>query len=347
LPDLAEVHRSGAHWVAGSALYLLGRIDPARSHLLDALALSDPRSRLNAAAACALGELESTAGDSRQAEVLLTRSLGSARQRNDVAMQCRALNGLGALASDRSRWDEAQEFYSQGLALARHDGQTRWEGVLLGNLGTLHHMRGRPDPAAEHYEEAIAIAQKVGDRRGEGDRRSNLGLLHLEQKRPLKAQAELQLALAIAQTTGHLRLQGVVACNLGLAWEAEGDLVLALAAFEESVQIAEALGDARTEGQCSIYRGRVLARLNRTASARTCLAHAQTRLAGSADPLLMGVLLCAQAELAIKVGEPLAADQLIGRAQGALAGSGGTVDSELGLAIAFARQAQAEPVNPG
>lgn len=347
LPGMSAPRRADAAWVAGSALYLLGKIDAARSQLLEARAGALPGGVRDAAAACALGELESTAGDPALALAPLNEALAHATRLADAALQCRALNALGALAGDSGRTDEAQGLYARGLAVARAHQQVRWEGVLLGNLGTLQHMQGRHGPAAEHYEAAIEIAHRVGDRRGEGDRRSNLGLLHLEQGRLVPAQAELQRALAIARATGHVRLQAVVLCNLGLAWEAADDWLQAAAAFEEAVVTAHELGDRRGESLYRVYLGRVLVRQGRTNEARDCLQRAATALEGSDDASTLGLLHCAEAEAALASGTADEARPHLARAEAQRQRLSADSAAELAREIARIEGQRAAALSPG
>lgn len=309
---LAAQLRARTHCVAGSALYLMGRIEAARVELGKALQGSAGDLHLQAEAACALGELESTTGGAAHAGPLLRMALLDAQVLSDPVLQCRAHNALGALAGDQADWATAEIHYRSGLELARAQGLARWAGVLLGNLGTLHHSLGRAVPAEEHYEQAIAIAQALADRRGEGDRRSNLGLLRLEQGRLGEALEQLETALAIARSTGHVRLQGTVLCNLGLAWEACSKTAQSLEAFEAAAATAQSLRDSRTEGHYRIYLGRTQTREGRLASAAEDLGRAADLLMNSGNTQVVGLLHCAQAELdQAKGGVESASDHLL------------------------------------
>lgn len=346
MPALGADQRAAADWVAGSALHLLGHSERARALLASALqSVGDPL--LQARLACTLGELESTTGDPAQAEPLLQQALQTAQAMRDAPLQCRALNALGALASDEARWSEAERCYMAGLALARAGMQARWEGVLLGNLGTLHHYQGRAEPAAEHYAAAITLAQRVGDRRGEGDRRCNLGLLHLEAGRFDAAHAELQLAQGIAGATGHARLQGVALCNLGLACEGQSRSDEAHAAFAEAMALAARMGDSRAEAQYGVYLGRHQVRRGQLSTASATLRRGQVLLEGSADAALLGLLCCAQAELAASEGDLERGRSLLDAADRHLWESGAGAASELGRELSRLRTLMAGVLSPG
>jgi predicted ATPase/class 3 adenylate cyclase/Tfp pilus assembly protein PilF len=335
LGGLTPRWQAEVHWVAGSALDLLGDVTSARQHFDAGLAKASAagerhcEARLLAAAAAQ----DSSAGQLHEALEQLTRALAIARGLGERRLQCTVLNALGRLADHQARFDEARGFYEAALALARELGDRRLEGGLLGNLGGLLHDDGRLDEARALYEQALALAHEVGDRRWEGNARCNLGLLHHQQGHAAAAHAAFEAALTLAREVGHVRLECTVHCNLGLVLEA-GDPAAALTHHERAVTIAHDLGDRRLEGQFRGYLGTLDARLGRHADARVCLAAGEALLVESADQLSLALLLCGRAEAEHLAGDAQAAQRYVRRAQELAAQTRVGADSELGRALA-------------
>ena len=285
MPGLDRAGWATVGWVAGSALYQLGRVAEARQRYQQALVQAEDAGILRAQARlhCALGELTTATGEADQADEHLQRALLLARAEGDALLECRVLNGAGALAGQRSRLDEAAARYHEALAIARRLDDRRWEGGILGNLGWVSYSQGQVEPAQGHYEQALALAVETGDRRWEGNARCNLGLLLQERGRPAEAGAQLSQALDIARQIGAARLEATVLCNLGLLAEAEGDLPRACQLHEQAVAVMHSLGDRRTEGRFRIELGRLYGAAARWDAARDCLAAAQALLEAVSD----------------------------------------------------------------
>lgn len=309
LDGLGPVQFAEACWVAGSALYTAGKVQEARVQLEAGLNHVGGSARVEGLLLCALGELQSTAGEVRDARISLDRALIRSRDADPgrANLQCKVLNALGALSSDLSLPDEAAQHYSTALALARQSGDRRWEGGLLGNLGGLLHGSGRRSEARQFYEQSLVLIREVGDRRWEGNTRCNLGLLHHEEGRSAEARLQFDLALAMARAMGHARLECTVLCNLGILSEAMKSLPEARDHYQAAVDVAARLGDMRSEGEYRGYLGQVLASLHDSENAYKCFAVGRSLLLASEDQVSLARLICKELAAAERLGGETAA----------------------------------------
>ena len=309
MPGLHAQQRARAHWVAGSALDVLGEMTPARTHIDQGLALASEAGDRLGEAQLRMAAATQSAAAGHLAEALrdLTRARALAIELGARSLQCLILNDLGSLSHHQGRLDEAREFYDAALGLARALGDHRLEGGLLGNIGGVEYDHGRFDQAQWHYESALALAREVGDRSWEGNARCNLGLLHHEQGRTAQAGPQFEAALTIAREIGHVRLEGTVLCNLGLVFEAQGDLAAAHTHYDQAVTVAREIGDVRLEGQFRGYLGVLDARLGRFSESRACLSTGEALLLEASDHLSLSLLLCGRAEAEQLAGDGAAA----------------------------------------
>jgi predicted ATPase/class 3 adenylate cyclase len=329
--SLTPRQRARTEWLAGSALYLLGRVPAARERLLLALALANDSNdpELQSLVCCHLGELLTTSGDVDLAHRHLQQALDRARDAAEPALQCAALNALGALAYMQGSMDSARAYYEAALALARTHGDERWAGGLHGNLGAVFHDLGLTQQALGHYVDALALADRVGDRRWAANTRCNLGLLFHELGRNDEALQEFEAARAAAQQLANTRLESTVLCNLGIVLESQGRALSALDHFERAVAQAEQSGARQSEGQFRGYLGRLYARLDRDPEARRCLTRGEAVLREAGDRLGLGLLLCAWAEVELRRGNGAAAHGHLQQVLAVIIETGASADSEL------------------
>ena len=335
LAGLSTREQAEVHWVAGSALDLMGDVAGAQAHFARALPLAQGAGdrRCEALLLVALASQAGAQGRLGEAHEQLNHALALARELGDASLQCQALNGLGRLADHQSNLDEARTRYEAALELARTLGDRRREGGLLGNLGGLHHDSGRLDDALHHYTLALALAREVGDRRWEGNAHCNLGLLHHAQGRSVEARRQFEIALATAREIGHVRLECTVLCNLGIVLEAQGGREQALTLYGTAVRAAHDLGDRRLEGQFRGYLGLLEARFGRFEAARACLRAGEHLLEEAHDPLSLALLQCSMAEVEHLAGDPAAAQAWQRRATALAAQTTVGAESELGRAL--------------
>ena len=331
---LSSSQQISIDWVAGDAHLMLGQLGLARGFIESGLARSrtDGDRYQEARFRCMLGEALPTEGGAEAVQAF-NEALALAREIGDDMLQCRALNGLGALFIESGQIEVARSHYAPALVIANRMGDPHWQGGLIGNLATLLHNDGKLDEARSLYDQGLALARQTGDRRWEANTRCNLGLLHHEQGRSPDARKEFELSLAMARAMGHARLECTVLCNLGIVIEAQGAQSAARARYEEAVTLAIELDDRRSEGQFRGYLGLLLVRLGKTTEGLHCLDVGETLLVEASDQLSLGLLLCSKAEAQHISGRPNESTVTAHRAAEIAASLDVTPNSELGRGV--------------
>ena len=314
---LAPSQRATVDWIAGSALYSLGRLKLSKERLESGIAAArecgDKRSE--ARLLCSLGEWFSTTGDETAALESLRDAMDLAAVVSDPLVQLKALNELGALAQTQLNLGVARGYYERALLLAREISDVRWEGAVLGNLGGLLHSQEQLDDAARLYESAIIRSQQCGDRRMEGNHRCNLGLALHQLGNNAEALAQFEVVLTTSRELGNPRLESAALCNMGLALESQNLLTEAVGHQERASTIASQTGDLRVEGQAWTCLVRLHVKLESSALAHQCFAAGERCLVNAADPYDLTLLLCELTELCIFDGNTDGAIAALARAE--------------------------------
>lgn len=190
--DLAD--RAGWIDAKGAALLnlgttntLLGRFQPARVHLTQALELFR-RTRQREREMWVLsslghlfrqmGQLQHNA-DYCAEQVAVYRDLDS----GGVHSLARALANLGAAELDLGRLDQASEHLSTALALHRDRGDRWGELNVVDELANARLAAGRLDDALELARDAVTMARELGEPRVEALASSTLGAVYHQQGR--------------------------------------------------------------------------------------------------------------------------------------------------------------------
>ncbi len=338
IPELGSTDAAIVHWVAGSALALLGRVADARVALQSSLKASreaGDRAR-EGWALTSLGDLEARSGQGKSAYEILEAALAIGRELRDCALQSAAELGLGNLQIFLGKPAEASPHYEAALSLAREARDRRLEASALGNLGTIE-VSGI-DKSRLYGEAALAVARDNGDRRNEGNTLCNLGLLDYLQQRFEDAREHLEMALVLAVEIGNVEGEGIVLCNLGMVHDAMADLDTAEARFDAALFIAREFGLRRMEGQILGYLGLLYAHRGRFEQARDRLDAGEALLRAVSDPVSLGLLLCNRSEAERLAGSPAAAAIALSAAEKIAGDVSATADSELGLALVRLRR---------
>ena len=314
---LEPSQRATVDWIAGSALYSLGRLKLSKERLDSGIAAAREcgNKRSEARLLCSLGEWFSTTGDEAAALESLRDAMDLAAVVDDPLVQLKALNELGALAQTQLNVGVARGYYERALLLAREIGDVRWEGAVLGNLGGLLHSQEQLNDAARFYESAIARSQQCGDRRMEGNHRCNLGLALHQLGNNVEALFQFEVVLATSRELGNPRLESAALCNMGLALESQNLLSEAAGYQERAATIASQTGDLRVEGQAWTCLVRLHVKLESSALAHQCFAAGERCLVDADDPYDLALLLCELTELCIFDGNTDGANAALVRAE--------------------------------
>jgi len=339
IPGLGATAAARVHWVAGRALAASGKDDDARAQFAASLAQAREVGdrRCECRALIGLAAHDNRAGRLDAALAHFETALVIARELSDRTLQSDAHNGLGTREILLGRAGEARAHFENALALAREAGDREREGRILGNLGVLYINAGMMDEARSHDEAALAVAREIGNRQLEANTRCNLGQLHEVQANFAEALEQLGAALALARDLGDERVEGIVLCNLGLVYAGLDRYDEAGDHFEAALVIARASGDRHREGQYLGYLGLLRARQANFVDARRCLDAGEALLRAASDRTSLGILLCSRVETEHLAGVPVAARTALEAADALAAEVRAGSASELGLALARAR----------
>jgi predicted ATPase/class 3 adenylate cyclase len=333
IPGLTPAAGAIVHWVAGSALALLGKIADGRIALQTSVkeAREAGDRSCETWALCALGDLEARSGHAESAHQFLELALASAGELRDPALQGAAQLRLGNLQAFFGKPEKASPHYEAALRLAKEARDRHLEASALGNLGTMDISSA--NKARLYNDAALAVARESGDRQIEGNALCNIGLLDHLEGRLAEAREHLEMALVLAREIGNVEAEGIVLCNLGMVHDAMGHLDEAESEYNAALAIARELEHRRSEGQILGYLGVLYARRGKFDDARSLLGDGEALLRSVSDAVSLGLLLCNRGEAEGLAGSPAAASAALSTAE-QIAGevSAGT-DSELGLAL--------------
>ncbi len=207
------------------------------------------------------GLILATKGRFEEGRILLRRALEIALEHDLVASAMRAINNLGAAASQMDRLEEVLELGRQGLELARRTGDHLWEAnFLIGDTGELGYL-GRWDDAVarldrlDPQDEAVFDIVRMGLssvvplflHRGELDRaREFLGVMSdMEASQDVQARASVRLARAPLLRAEGKVAEALAAAELAFATREQLGIRAGIVkeALIEALEAAFALGD--------------------------------------------------------------------------------------------------------
>ena len=316
-----------------------GRMDEARRHAEQALALSNALGQSDGVAFFELGVILRQTGAMREARATYERALAIDRELGDGDAQAKVLNSLAIVHAEQGRFDDARTHFESALALSRELGDRRQEGLVLGNLGSLNFEQGRLGPGREQSEAALAIHRDTGERVEESQTLTNIALLDQSEGRVGDARSNFLAALAIAQDAGNRRHEGVILGHLGALESEHGRLDAARVHYDQALAIHRAVGNRRSEGEVLAQLADLLARQGRGEEARALVAQGETHLRAVDQKLALVSLLCLRGRLELGAGEPERAQRSLDEANTVAEDLGIDPDSRLWKELAALREA--------
>ncbi|HKE42836.1 MAG TPA: tetratricopeptide repeat protein [Casimicrobiaceae bacterium] len=320
LRSLNDSQRAVVDWVAGTALFVLGRSAEVRLRLERGLAASRAAGDRRAESQLLRGLADQAAVEGRIEEALARggEALVIAKALNDRSLECSALYCLGVALWRAGRLAAAKESYTKALMAAQEAGNRRMQAMLMGNLGIVSCDLGEWAEARSLYEQALRVALELGDRLGEAATRNNLADLSLERGDTDEAHAQLEAAMVIGRFLGHARTECVIRNGLGGVFAAKGDHARASEEYRHAVELAHEMGDRRAEGRILSKLGLSLACLGASADAKDRFAASEAVLSNAGDPASLAELYCRWAEGAVLSHSSPTAAQLVKRAEQAV-----------------------------
>jgi len=231
------------------SLRLTGRVDEARRHLEEALAIARAAADrgLQGAATCNLGHLARLSGMSAEARDLYDQALAIFVAIHDPCSEAMVRGALGALGHAGGSLEEARIHTEQAMELLRAAGDRHNAALMQGNLANLLELEGRPDEAARHNTQALAVLHEVGDRTGEGRLLGNLAGGLRARSSLDDARVRYQEALAISREVGNRGSEGHLLGNLAAVHQEQGDDRRAREYCDMALAIHREIGDRAGE----------------------------------------------------------------------------------------------------
>lgn len=154
-----ELHRR-----CGTALTLLGALEPAQTELEIALAQARARGLIEVEQAT-LADLAAffASRDYATAKHHAEASLALARQINDPVRIGRALNRLGNVLTNQLQFEEGRALHDEALAIFKQRGDHWGSADCLDLIGMARYLAGDVMEARDAFERAAAIFAELGD----------------------------------------------------------------------------------------------------------------------------------------------------------------------------------------
>jgi len=250
----------------GRALWRMGKLEEARLHLEQALALAGQHGDHagEATALHLLGTVIHFLGKHRAGRDHLERALKIRRDVGDRPGAAISLTNLVGIYYGLGNLGRAKASSEQALEIHRAIGDRRGEAHALTNLASIHLNLGNLRAAREGSERAHALYRAVGDRGGEALVAGNLGLILSALGKSEDARRYCQEALAIGREIGDRRGEGYSLTYLAMALESAGDLEGAAATYEQALQLrreidhdAAAMDDVAGLARVALEQGRL------------------------------------------------------------------------------------------
>jgi tetratricopeptide (TPR) repeat protein len=172
-----------------------------------------------------------------------TLALAAARQLDDRAAECHALNSLGIVHRRLGRFQEALNHHELALAGARETASHVEEARALDNLGLSHMRLGNYRHAAELHRHALTRYADVSRRAEEGRAHNNLGVVLRRLGQHQEAFDHHHHALAIAREVGEPVNEGRALTSLGLLYRRFGNYDAAIESHLRALEIYRAAGN--------------------------------------------------------------------------------------------------------
>lgn len=228
-------------------------------------ALVDLEERLGNRAAAAewairQGTSELGLGQHSEAVETYSRAQTFAVQIGDVALEQRALGGLGVAYTMLNRPAEALDHLMRALDLARRSLDAAHEAQWLGSIGQALWRFNQPNDALNALDEGVAIARRLEDLELQASLLTLTGQIHAERGRAPRAREAYARALELNRRLGQTGEQvHLLTAMAGLAAET-GQIGPAIALCEQALRIASMNGDRVAVARLHLRLGRLAQR---------------------------------------------------------------------------------------
>ncbi|MFN8632493.1 MAG: tetratricopeptide repeat protein [Chloroflexota bacterium] len=192
------------------------------------------------AALCHYWAVRSSANEAR---VRIAAIVRLAEMSQPSPAQAKALHGASILARELSDYDAAERLLHRSLGIAREVDELRLVADVLTSLGWLNVLRGRTTAARALFEESLSLFQRLADAPWKARVLSRLGYVAFMEGDFSRALALAGEAATIARVIGDLRVLADALVYLGLAQQYNGEYDQSRRRYEECLPIARRFGD--------------------------------------------------------------------------------------------------------
>lgn len=230
------------HYQRGRLLVELGRKTEAERELSQALAIARSTANVYQQVQ-ALLQLAYVPEDLEQAKAYANDAIALAQSNNMQNLAARGLIDLGTQYLSRTNYDEAELLLRRGLGFARDYKVRRLQAVALVNLASVLEKKNQLDEGAKCAAEAHDYYAQNGFRREAASAIMILARIKAKQGDYNGALVELENQLRINGPTGDTKLLGQLHRECGSVLSRKGDYAEAVRHYHEAIDIAKALPD--------------------------------------------------------------------------------------------------------
>lgn len=307
--DLAELYAS-----QGDAYFDMELYAPALASYDKAIAKlpSSENPELRMRILGALGECQRTLGYYSEAKKTLSEAEKAAEKLKDPKILAEAKSKLGVLHTEMGDYPEALKRLSDALATEQKAGLRLHEGSEKNNIGQVYLYTGNHEKAMNHFEEGISIAREVGNKKGQAIATINRALLNRIAGNHAKARADYKEGAKLFKECGMKEGQAVTMLGIGkMAELADRNNVEALENYEQALDIFRQLEQPRWQAVSLLLLGDLHKKMKKPGRTTRDLVFDEepTNPEISEEDALNKSR--AYYEQALKMGEDLAADEII------------------------------------
>jgi tetratricopeptide (TPR) repeat protein len=188
------------------------------------------------------------------------RALELAVAASDLALEQRALGGLGLAFAQSGRATDALEHLMRALDLSQRTADGAGEARWLTSIGETLWRFGQVDDASRALSDALTVARKLDDPELEANLLTLLGRLHVARGQAPRARECLNRALDLNRRLGQTTEQIANLSALAALAAETGQVGSAIALCEQALQLATLSGDRAAAARLHLRLGRLSAR---------------------------------------------------------------------------------------
>ena len=233
------------HLKMGKTLQLVGRLDEAYAHFMEALRVAEENklAHMLLEAQINLGMWHEQRGEYQPALEWLEKARGLSTQAADTAGLCSAISETGSVYWRMGNFETARQYTQAGLELARQLGDQKQEVDSLLMVAAINGEQGNYSESHKAFAAALVISRDLSDKRRSATIFSNSGTIHYFEGNYAVAQGFWQKGQAFYREIGDRRSITITYNNLGNIYFLKNDYETAQKYYNESLAESRAAND--------------------------------------------------------------------------------------------------------